>query len=412
MGLAGVLRSAKRFDDAEVECRAVVALLDSLTGEFPDTLELRDRLPVGSEYLDTFLVATREPAEPARRADPVPRRQTESEGLNLTHHARRAQAYQELGGLLVAVGRPAEAEVAFRTALGVFQKLETNLADKPEHQVSLAHTLALGALWLQNAGRHADAAEVSRRALGQFDRLAAKEPTNRIYLEWLAGEHFRLGSILSSANTRGEAEKAFREAAIRYALLAGDGADRHDFQFALASTHHNLAIQLLCLKRTEVAIREFRQSLKLYGELPAAFREKSGYRRNVAATSNNLAWVLATAADPKLRNSADAGALAKQAVELAPNAEPYFNTLGVALCRAGDWKGALAAIEKSMGIRKGGDSYDWFVLAIVHFKLNEKAKAREWFDKAVAWAEQNDPKNEDLLRFRSEAAEQLGIDKK
>jgi tetratricopeptide (TPR) repeat protein len=413
MGLAGVLRSAKRFDEAEVECRAVVALLDSLTGEYPNTLDLRDKLPVGGEYLDIFLVATREPTEPAyRRADPIPRRQTESEGSNLTHHARRAQAYQELGGLLVAVGRPAEAEVAFRTALDVFQKLEANLAAKPEHQVSLAHTLALGALWLQNAGRYADAAEVSRRALGQFSRLAAKEPTNRMYLEWLAGEHFRLGSIHSLANQPAEAEKLYGKAAEDYAKLAGEGADRHDFLFAQASTQHNLGIQRLCLKRPNDAASRFRKSLELYGQLPPEFREKPGYRRNVAVTSNNLAWLLVTATDAKVRKVADAVAAAKVAVELAPSAGHYWNTLGVAQYRAGEWQAASLAIERSMTLRDGGDSYDWFIMAMIRQKTNENAKAREWFDKADAWAEKNDPKNEELRRFRAEAEEELGIEKK
>jgi tetratricopeptide (TPR) repeat protein len=233
-----------------------------------------------------------------------------------------------------------------------------------------------------------------------------------MYLEWLAGEHFRLGSIHSLANQPAEAEQSYGKAAEQYARLADEGADRHDFLFAQASTQHNLGIQRLCLKRPDDAASRFRKSLELYGQLPAEFREKPGYRRNVAVTSNNLAWLLVTATDPKVCNVADAVAAAKVAVELAPSAGHYWNTLGVAQYRAGEWKAALLAIEKSMSLRDGGDSYDWFIMAMIRQKTNEKAKAREWYDKAAAWVEKHEPKNEELLRFRAEAEEVLWFDKK
>ncbi len=44
-----------------------------------------------------------------------------------------------------------------------------------------------------------------------------------------------------------------------------------------------------------------------------------------------------------------------------------------------------------------------------HWQLGEKEKAREWYDKAVQWMDNNQPANDELRRFRSEAAELLGI---
>ena len=43
-----------------------------------------------------------------------------------------------------------------------------------------------------------------------------------------------------------------------------------------------------------------------------------------------------------------------------------------------------------------------------HEHLGAKKQAREWYDKAVGWMEKNNARDEDLLRFRSEAAELLG----
>ena len=75
-------------------------------------------------------------------------------------------------------------------------------------------------------------------------------------------------------------------------------------------------------------------------------------------------------------------------------------------------KAAIAALEKSVTLRKGGDSFDWFFLAMAHWQLGEKGEARKWYDQAIDWMDKNQPKNEELVRFRDEAAELLGITEK
>src|SRR5262249_47187761 len=66
-----------------------------------------------------------------------------------------------------------------------------------------------------------------------------------------------------------------------------------------------------------------------------------------AGLNNNVAWLLATCPDAPFRDPDRAVELAKRAVELAPKAATNWNTLGVAHYRAGDWKAAIAALEKS-----------------------------------------------------------------
>jgi Flp pilus assembly protein TadD len=131
-----------------------------------------------------------------------------------------------------------------------------------------------------------------------------------------------------------------------------------------------------------------------------------------AMAHNNLAWVLATHPNPKVRDPGRAVTWAKIAVQLAPKEGVYWNTLGVAHYRAGDWKAALAALKKSMELREGGDSFDWFVLAMSHEKLGEMEKARQWYDRARHWMDENQVHNEELRRFRAEATEVLGVDQK
>ena len=126
---------------------------------------------------------------------------------------------------------------------------------------------------------------------------------------------------------------------------------------------------------------------------------------------NHLAWWLAT--DPKVGNRDPGRALrlAARAVELAPKSS-HWNTLGVAHFRASDWKAAIHALKRSMDLRKGGDGTDWFFLAMAHWQLGDKPQARSWYEKAIPWMEKNQPKNEELIRFRAEAAALLGVNEK
>jgi tetratricopeptide (TPR) repeat protein/serine/threonine protein kinase len=131
-----------------------------------------------------------------------------------------------------------------------------------------------------------------------------------------------------------------------------------------------------------------------------------------AQANANLARLLATCPDARLRNMARAVEVAKKAVELAPSAWSCWNTLGAAHYRAGEWKAAITALEKSIELRRGGDSFDWFLQAMAHWQLGNKEEARTRFEKAVAWMEKNKPSDEELRRFRAEAEELLGVKKK
>ena len=64
-------------------------------------------------------------------------------------------------------------------------------------------------------------------------------------------------------------------------------------------------------------------------------------------TLNDLAWLLATDPGPSPRDPARALALAEEAVRISSDHDASWNTLGVARYRAGDWAGAIEALERS-----------------------------------------------------------------
>jgi eukaryotic-like serine/threonine-protein kinase len=150
-------------------------------------------------------------------------------------------------------------------------------------------------------------------------------------------------------------------------------------------------------------------SSRQYGKAIADYSKTIEIDPNNRTALNGLAWLLATCPDTSYRNPARAVERAQRAVELEPNNGNQWNTLGVARYRAGVLKAAIVALEKSMELRKGGDSLDWFFLAMAHWQLGDKEQARKWYEQALQWMQKNQPENEELLRFGVEAAELLMI---
>jgi tetratricopeptide (TPR) repeat protein len=156
---------------------------------------------------------------------------------------------------------------------------------------------------------------------------------------------------------------------------------------------------------------EAQVKLGRYADAIVSFSRLIDIDPDSATALNNLAWLLATCADPKLRDAGRAVTLARRAVEREPKQASYWNTLGVAQYRAGDWAAAMEALTKSMELGKGGRAEDWFFLAMAHHRRERPKEARQWYEKAVEWMEKNQPVNDELRRFCAEAAELLGMKK-
>jgi tetratricopeptide (TPR) repeat protein len=123
-----------------------------------------------------------------------------------------------------------------------------------------------------------------------------------------------------------------------------------------------------------------------------------------------MAWVLATAADPARRDAVGAVELARKAVELVPNNSSVWNTLGTALYRAGDWPGAIEPLRKSNELdAKAMLAFNAAFLAMALHRRGDARPARIWFDVARRWHVRSAPNDEELERFRAEAAGVLDL---
>jgi len=98
-----------------------------------------------------------------------------------------------------------------------------------------------------------------------------------------------------------------------------------------------------------------------------------------------MAWILANHQDPKRREPVRAIALVRKAIAIHPRDANYWNTLGVAQYRSGDWRSAIDSLDKSMMLRDGGDGFDWYFASMAYSRLGERSRAEEFYRKAEAW---------------------------
>jgi tetratricopeptide (TPR) repeat protein len=197
------------------------------------------------------------------------------------------------------------------------------------------------------------AQDMALRAVKLYEALATHDPSKTVYRQSAAATHYSMGMLYKSINQQGLAEQEWVKTMEQCRL-----ALPHDEQ----------------------------------GE-----------------SANNLAWYLVDCPAEALRAPAEAVGLAKRAVTRAPKVGDYWNTLGVAQYRAGEFQSSLIALGRSVELRSGGDASDYFFLAMTYERLGDRARARTWYDKAVQWMDNRSPQGEGDIRYRAEAKEILGI---
>jgi tetratricopeptide (TPR) repeat protein len=318
-------------------------------------------------------------------------------------------------GFHVRQARPQEAESAVRRALTIEEGLVTDFPAVPDYRLLLAgYRKALGVA-LKESGRAQEAAALFGEALPIYEKLVADFPAAADYWQELYDMHWRLEQMLLEGGRFQEAEKACRE---WLALMEKPPAIVRSLPLhrcMLGLNYHRLGEVLCEASRPEEAERAYRQAIAIFSKLAAEFRGANDYSLWLALTLGNLVELYTTYPEANYRNTAEAVNLAKSAVELRPDVRQAWNALGIARYRAGDWQSAVTALAKSVELGKGGYWWDWFFLAMAHWRLDQREEARRWYDRAVDWREKNKaalasnkPYDARYQRYRAEAATLLG----
>ncbi len=297
-----------------------------------------------------------------------------------------ASAHNSLGNALKDQGKLNEAISEYRIAICLkpdYAFAHTNLGlalqDQGKLDQAIAEYRTAMRLKPDDAAPHVGLGNALKDQ-GKLDQAVAEYQTAIRLKPDLSNAHNGLGWALNGQGKLDAAIAEYREA-IR---LKADSP----------WPHHNLGNALTQQGRIEEAIAEYRTAIRL--------------KPDEGTAHNNLAVVLANHPDPRRREPAAALVHSNRAVELGPKQGNFFGTLGLVEYRLGHWQPAQAAIERKMKLHRGGDAYDWLILALVDAKQGRKDQARALFDKSLEWIKKHDARDPDLRLFWSEAADLLG----
>jgi tetratricopeptide (TPR) repeat protein len=178
----------------------------------------------------------------------------------------------------------------------------------------------------------------------------------------------------------------------------------------LAITHDNLGLVFHLQGQWDEAIAHARRAIDIDPTFGGAH--------------DTLALVLATCPDPKFRDPRRAVEHARRAFELQQSGRS-LQVLGWAQYCAGAWRESIEALEESCKLENGGDSGQWIVMSLAHWKLangddlpeadkaRHRAEARRWYEAAAkridGWTGR--PSNEigaAIWDFRQEARKLIG----
>jgi eukaryotic-like serine/threonine-protein kinase len=409
--LGKVLAASGRREAAEKAYRQAIAEQERLAAQFPDLPSCRHTLAKYSARLAAFLTQAGRPDEAAvfRRSA---RELLEKLAIEFLDEEELLGHLVDAGGCLRDAGELEAAEQFLRKAVILADKLAAEDATEPGNRQRVAQTRGHLGMVLQKRGRLGEAADQFRQGLAICEQLAAEFPDESAHRWFQARALNSLGIALRTQP--GEAAAALRcheQAIALCGKLVADFPEQPRCRTELVRSHFGRGIVLRLTERLAEAVQAFQQALDAYRPLGGT-AASAGNQSQFASVHNEWAWLLATCPDTGFRDPGRAVELAKRAVELAPQEWRFWNTLGAAHYRADNWEEAMAALHKSMELHHGGDSFDWFFLAMAHWQRGEKEQARKWYAEAVHWMETNQPNHEELRRFREEAAELLGVTEK
>jgi serine/threonine protein kinase/WD40 repeat protein/Tfp pilus assembly protein PilF len=158
-----------------------------------------------------------------------------------------------------------------------------------------------------------------------------------------------------------------------------------------AAADHSRAIELAPEKRDYLVCRG-RAYLRT-GQPDKAEEDFQNVGEQKPDEANSLAFEVVASPNPLAPERRLALALARQATRQAPGEALYWSTLGAAYYWEGEWEAALQALDEAEKRAPGKHvGFNAYFRALCQEQLGDSAKARDSYDRAVRWYEENQGK--------------------
>jgi serine/threonine protein kinase len=388
--------------EAERAHRDAITRCEKLVAEFPERYGYRGELVRGHLALGRIWAKTGrllEAEKPVREAIALYKQQAGP--LNSSYYRRLLPlAYLELAKVMHSLGRLRDAEDAYRESIALWERYVAGFPRISEYWERLYDCYENLVRLLVQTEHSDEAASICHQALDLYKSLAGQLP-DQIADEGVPRIATGLDAVLKNRSGSLDQERVYREVLELSEKLAAQSPTLVGHRFHAAYWHNALGGLLKATGRTPEAANAYRQATVHY-------RAAIELNPNHVPSLKDLAWILSTAPDSQLRNPREAVLLAERAMRLMPTSSSTRSILGVARYRAGDYRAAIAGLRNWDESGHGGEpSLHAFLLAMAHRQLGERDEARRWYEKAVE-SMKTRPNDDELLRFRSEAAALLG----
>ncbi len=317
---------------------------------------------------------------------------------DLTLKAQVAADHIRLCQIQLTLGEADLSAASLQRGIELAQQLIDQNPDTTSFASHLADVFRVPRFGYRGSARSSDPERVQRllaRGVTLWSHLAAANSENAELRHDLAGFHFVAGLVHSSRRDRTAALAAFERARVALDEI------RQEQQAAFPGAWLN------DLAFVHGAIGQVAASEKEYQQAIASYRGGIDLNPGNFELYNKLAWLLALDPELVIHDAEEAVELAGRAVSLEPRSRDAWNTLGTAQYRAGNPTAAIDSIEVAMRLGHGGDEFDWLILAMAHLSRQNKAEARQWFERAQEQVDARRLLSDSALRLLWREAKEL-----
>jgi tetratricopeptide (TPR) repeat protein len=387
-----------------VELREALELGERLVAAAPDRADLVQELYLVRTYYANHLQSRGEWDVPGRQ---LRRAVDESAALaarypsTAIYVADWAYCKAELANHLYLVNRLQDAEREVRQALEIVEPYQQLINEKMESRVVYGLGLARHGRILRGLRQLAAADAATNRALQELEPLMIDHPTFDWGWQALSNTYNLKAEVSHDLGRYEEAIELLRKA-ITAAERAWESAQR-DPQASLAK--FRLGQVLWWTGQREAARLFLQESLQSHRRLA----QQQPVDRHLRQTYGIM---LLTCPDKELCDVDEALRLAQENLD-RENGQRW-QLLGAAQYYAKKWQDARQSLEKSLQLRHGGDAFDYFLLAMICWQLEDRHEARQAYDEGVARFDKpigfaTFQYLNDLHELRAEARQLLGV---
>lgn len=394
--LAPVLEALGDVDGAVRSLQQAVGTFQRLTRKDPDQPVYVDGLAASFVYLANLLrTSGREELEIGTYQAAL----AEYEALEQLrpdvprYRENLALTQLDFAQVLHDLGRNHEARGLLEPALEMFLELHDRTRDEVQRRHRQEIAAAAATLADVHADLNEDEAAESRydQALAAYAALLEDQPELPEHQHRAAICLSHLGRLMHKLQRADEAQARFKDALAGFEALSSAGYESDDVKNARAHCHADYADFLWDAGRTAEARAHYTAALKIREALP----ERAEYVRQ-------RVWLLANCPDLELRDPAAAVRLAEGLTRRLPENARYWSLLGLAHCRDGNSRAAIAAATAAQRLRTTPCGSDDCVLALACLALGEEAAAAKHFAAAESRLMASQPGRATMLRLLRE----------